>query len=161
MLLAPTLGWLAGPESSSAPELLREPPVLRNTSSIAGVVEVTITATPARIRLLPGGPLVNVYAYNGSVPGPTLELREGDSVIIHFRNRLPEPTTVHWHGVHLPAKADGSPLYPIAPGESHDYTFRLVPRGRTGIIRIPTSAVRTRSRWDCSAVSSSVLQRIR
>ena len=59
MLLAPTLGWLAGPESSSAPELLREPPVLRNTSSIAGVVEVTITATPARIRLLPGGPLVN------------------------------------------------------------------------------------------------------
>jgi FtsP/CotA-like multicopper oxidase with cupredoxin domain len=125
VLVAPALGWVAGPVPPSAPELLREPPVLRNMSSVAGVVEVTITATPARIRLLPGGPLVNVYAYNGSVPGPTLELHEGDSVIIHFRNQLPEPTTVHWHGIHLPANADGSPLYPIAPGRSHDYSFRL------------------------------------
>lgn len=127
MLFAPALGFVDGSGPPSAPELLRQPGVLRNTSSVSGVVEVTITAAPARIRLLPGGPLVDVYAYNGSVPGPTLELREGDSVIIHFRNRLPEATTVHWHGVHLPAKADGSPLYPIAPGQSHDYTFRLAP----------------------------------
>jgi FtsP/CotA-like multicopper oxidase with cupredoxin domain len=105
---------------------LRQPPVLRNLSSRAGVVEVSITAAPARLQMLPGGPIVDVYAYNGSVPGPTLEAREGDSVIIHFRNQLPEPTTVHWHGVHLPADADGSPLYPIAPGASHVYRFRLV-----------------------------------
>lgn len=139
MLVVPALGWFTGPAPlgttraaftprtgiATRPELFREPPVLRNVSSVRGVIEVTITAAPARIRLLPGGPLVNVYAYNGSVPGPTLELREGDSVIIHFRNRLPEATTVHWHGLHLPAKADGSPLYPIAPGQSHDYSFRL------------------------------------
>jgi bilirubin oxidase len=94
-------------------------------SSRPGVVEVTVTAAPARLQLMQGGPLVNVYAYNGSVPGPTLEAREGDSVIIHFKNQLPEPTTVHWHGVHLPANTDGSPLYPIKPGASHDYRFRV------------------------------------
>ena len=137
-LALPAMGWFATPRphdatrttialdrrKASAPEMLRQPPVLRNMSSTPGRVEVTITAAPARLRLRPGGPLVNVFAYNGSVPGPTLDLREGDSVIIHFRNNLPESTTVHWHGVHLPANADGSPLYPIAPGEAHDYRFR-------------------------------------
>ena len=54
-------------------------------------------------------------------------LREGDKVIVHFRNNLPEPTTVHWHGIHLPAESDGSPFYPIAPGQSHDYVFTVRP----------------------------------
>ena len=139
MLSAACISWLganAGVEhaaasrfprtgAGSSPLMLRQPPVLRNMSSRPGVVEVSITAAPARVQLLPGGPPVDVYAYNGSVPGPTLEAREGDSVIIHFHNRLPEPTTIHWHGVHLPADADGSPLYPIAPGASHDYRFHL------------------------------------
>jgi FtsP/CotA-like multicopper oxidase with cupredoxin domain len=141
VLALPAMGWFAAPgphevtrailatdrAAASAPNVLRQPPVLRNMSSVPGIVEVTITAAPARLRLMPGGPLVNVYAYNGSIPGPTLDLREGDSVIIHFRNQLPERTTVHWHGVHLPADVDGSPLYPIAAGERHDYRFRLAP----------------------------------
>ena len=53
--------------------------------------------------MLRPGVTTEVFAYNGSSPGPTLELTEGDRVIIHFRNELPEPTTVHWHGIHLPA----------------------------------------------------------
>jgi bilirubin oxidase len=113
----------AGHAAASA--ILRQPPVLPNLSARRGVVEVSITAAPVRLQLVPGGPIVDAYAYNGTIPGPTLEAREGDSVIIHFHNALPEPTTVHWHGVHLPAEADGSPLYPIAPGASHDYRFRL------------------------------------
>jgi len=131
--------WLRGPaprdhvvvarrpagNATAKAAMLREPPTLRNLSTRPGVVEVSLTAAPARLQLMPGGPVVDAYAYNGSVPGPTLEAREGDSVIIHFHNALPEPTTVHWHGVHLPADADGSPLYPIAPGTSHDYRFRL------------------------------------
>jgi FtsP/CotA-like multicopper oxidase with cupredoxin domain len=139
VVVVSAMGWAAAPSlvNSAAPgamehvraphtpELLRQPPILRNTSSRAGVVEVTLTASPARLQLLAGGPLVSVYAYNGSVPGPTLDLHEGDSVIIHFRNKLPEPTTVHWHGFHIPADADGSPFFPIAPGTSHDYRFRL------------------------------------
>jgi FtsP/CotA-like multicopper oxidase with cupredoxin domain len=113
------------------PEALREPPILPNTSSRPGRVEVTLTAAPARLPTLPGASAVDVYAFNGSVPGPTLVANEGDSVIIHFQNRLPEPTTVHWHGLHIPASADGSPLSPIAAGKTHDYRFRLG-RGSAG-----------------------------
>jgi FtsP/CotA-like multicopper oxidase with cupredoxin domain len=116
---------LPGRAASTTGAVLREPPMLPNLSSRPRVVEVSITAAPTRLQLVPGGPIVDAYAYNGTVPGPTLEANEGDSVIIHFHNALAEPTTVHWHGVHLPANADGSPLYPIAPGASHDYRFRL------------------------------------
>jgi bilirubin oxidase len=44
---------------------------------------------------------------------------------VHFRNDLPEPTTVHWHGIHLPVESDGSPFQPIKPGETHDYQFTV------------------------------------
>ena len=47
------------------------------------LVELTITAAPAQVALRPGT-LTRVYAYNGTVPGPTLALREGDSVVVHF-----------------------------------------------------------------------------
>jgi bilirubin oxidase len=68
-----------------------------------------------------------VFAYNGHVPGPTLDVREGDHVIVHFKNDLPEATTVHWHGIHLPFESDGSPFHPIKPGEKHDYEFTVRP----------------------------------
>jgi FtsP/CotA-like multicopper oxidase with cupredoxin domain len=112
---------------ASTVDTLRQPPILTNVSSVPGVVEVNLTAAPARLRLVPGGPLVSVYAYNGTIPGPTLDVHEGDSVIIHFHNRLPEMTTVHSHGLHLPADMDGSPLNPVAPGGDYDYTFRVSP----------------------------------
>ncbi len=136
------LAWLlmvvarlgAGPleaQATVAADTLRQPPVLTNLSKTPGIVELRLTAAPARLALRPGGPPVPAYAYNGSVPGPTLEAREGDSVIIHFHNELPERTTVHWHGLHLPALADGSPLYPIEPGATHVYAFRI-PAGSAG-----------------------------
>jgi FtsP/CotA-like multicopper oxidase with cupredoxin domain len=102
------------------------PPVLLNTSKLPNTVEVNITAAVARISLQPGI-TSEVFAYNGSVPGPTLDVREGDHVIVHFRNNLPEPTTVHWHGIHLPFESDGSPFHPIKPGETHDYEFTVRP----------------------------------
>jgi bilirubin oxidase len=64
-------------------------------------------------------------------PGPTLEVNEGDRVIVHFRNDLAEPTTVHWHGIHLPAGQDGSPFDPVPAGGRRDYTF-TIPRGSAG-----------------------------
>ncbi|MGQ0715071.1 MAG: multicopper oxidase family protein [Gemmatimonadaceae bacterium] len=89
-------------------------------------VELTLTAAPRRLSLLPGS-TTEVFAYNGRVPGPTLELREGDRVRIRFRNNLPEPTTIHWHGLHIPFTADGSPLHPVAPGEMYEYEFTIAP----------------------------------
>jgi FtsP/CotA-like multicopper oxidase with cupredoxin domain len=89
-------------------------------------VEVSLRAAPARVRLLPDQE-TDVLAYNGQVPGPTLEFREGDRVVVRFRNELSEPTTVHWHGLHLPFIMDGSPFHPVAPGEDHVYEFTIHP----------------------------------
>jgi FtsP/CotA-like multicopper oxidase with cupredoxin domain len=87
-------------------------------------VEVNITAAVATLSLQPGV-TSEVFAYNGRVPGPTLDVHEGDKVIVHFTNSLPEPTTVHWHGIHLPFESDGSPFRPLAPGEKHVYVFTV------------------------------------
>ena len=129
------LGLLAAAIQTAAPaaptaETLTSPPVLRNTSGKPGVVELDLTAAPSQLELVPGKP-TTAWAYNGTVPGPTIELREGDSVTIHFHNRLAQTTTVHWHGLHIPAGADGSPLNPVLPGGSQDYTFK-VPAGTAG-----------------------------
>ncbi len=118
------LAWCAAALELAAQDTLSAPPVLPDRSTTRGVVEVALTAAPGRLALVPGA-LTDVFAYNGRVPGPTLELREGDRVIVHFHNALPEPTTIHWHGLHIPADADGSPFDPVAPGASHDYVFTL------------------------------------
>lgn len=107
-----------------------EPPVLEDSSPAPDTVEVTLTAEPTRLSLL-ADTETDVFAYNGSIPGPTLEATEGDHVVVHFRNRLPEPTTIHWHGLHLPYVADGSPFHPVEPGEDYTYAF-TVPRGTAG-----------------------------
>jgi len=120
---APSGGGRPGTLAPAA-DTLTAPAILKNLSSTPGVVELRLTAAPARVSLQPGV-LTDVFAYNGTVPGPTLELREGDRVTIHFRNELPEPTTVHWHGLNLPADADGSPFYPVPPGGEYDYTFTV------------------------------------
>lgn len=100
------------------------PSTLQNISAKPGVVELSLTASPTRLELLPGKP-TEAWAYNGMVPGPTIELREGDLVTVHFTNKLAQPTTVHWHGLHLPVGSDGSPLHPVLPGQSRDYVFRI------------------------------------
>ncbi|MFO0651929.1 MAG: copper oxidase [Polyangiales bacterium] len=68
------------------------------------------------------------WGYNGRTPGPLIEAVEGDRVRIYVTNRLPEPTTVHWHGMIVPAGMDGvSGLAqrPIPPGETYVYEFPL------------------------------------
>ena len=119
-----------GTPRSSSTEALRAPAVLKNESREPGKVEVTLTATATRLSLVPGVE-TDVYAYNGTVPGPTLELHEGDRVTVHFRNDLPEETTVHWHGLHIPWIADGSPFRPVAAGERVDFEF-TIPHGSAG-----------------------------
>jgi FtsP/CotA-like multicopper oxidase with cupredoxin domain len=116
--------------AASAQETLTEPPVLENVAPVPHTVEVSLTAAPAMLGLVPGA-VTNVYAYNGRIPGPTLEVREGDRVIVHFTNLLPEPSTIHWHGIHLPASMDGSPLDPVAPDGRYDYVF-TIPMGTAG-----------------------------
>lgn len=67
---------------------------------------------------------LRAWGYNGSSPGPTIEITEGDRVRIIVKNELPEPTTVHWHGIELPFAQDGSASAdPIMPGKTHTYEF--------------------------------------
>ncbi len=126
--LLTALVWsVSGAQLAAQPAAgVRAPAVLVNRSPVPGAVEVTLTARPARLALVPGA-TTEVYAYEGRIPGPTLELREGDRVTVRFRNELPVPTTVHWHGLHLPFEADGSPFHPVAPGEQYDYVFKVRP----------------------------------
>ncbi len=112
--------------ASKPGELLRHPPAIENVSDKPNTVEVSLVAEPDRLSLLPGK-LTDVYAYNGMVPGPTLEVTEGDKVTIRFKNNLPEETTVHWHGIKLPFAADGSPLHAVAPGEEYVYEYTILP----------------------------------
>jgi len=84
-----------------------------------------LTAAEAEVPLIDGAPL-KVWAYNGQVPGPTLRVRLGDTVRVRFTNRLPQETTIHWHGVRVPNAMDGVPHAtqpPIQPGASFTYEF--------------------------------------
>ena len=99
---------------------------MRNVSRTPRTVEVSLTADEQRLSLVPGKP-ADVFAYNGTVPGPTLEVREGDRVIVNFENRMAVATTVHWHGLHIPFESDGSPFHPVEPGQKRVYAFTLRP----------------------------------
>jgi FtsP/CotA-like multicopper oxidase with cupredoxin domain len=84
-----------------------------------------LVAAPATVPLLDGR-LLEVWAYNGQVPGPTLRVELGETISATLVNRLPQPTTIHWHGVRLPNAMDGVPGVtqpPVAPGERFTYEF--------------------------------------
>lgn len=99
----------------------------RDENPDPNIVEVILTAAPTPLDYLPGKP-TTVWAFNGTIPGPTIEAKKGDQVIVHFRNDLPEATTIHWHGVRVPNDMDGAGrlLRPIPPGGTFDYQF-IVP----------------------------------
>jgi FtsP/CotA-like multicopper oxidase with cupredoxin domain len=91
-----------------------------------GVKEFHLVAEPVVREMAPGFE-ANLWGYNGQSPGPTIEVVEGDRVRIYLTNRLPEPTTIHWHGQRLPAGMDGvaginQPSVP--PGRTWVYEFQ-------------------------------------
>jgi FtsP/CotA-like multicopper oxidase with cupredoxin domain len=89
--------------------------------------EFHLVAEPV-VRELAPGMKANLWGYNGQAPGPTIEAVEGDKVRIFVTNKLPEHTTVHWHGMLLPNGMDGvggltQPHIP--PGKTFVYEFQL------------------------------------
>ncbi len=87
---------------------------------------------PSRAAIVPGQRETEVWAYNDSVPGPTLRFRQGERARILVENRLGEETTVHWHGVRVPNAMDGVAHLtqpPIAPGARFTYEFDLPDAG--------------------------------
>ncbi|MDT8305385.1 MAG: multicopper oxidase domain-containing protein [Anaerolineae bacterium] len=120
-------------------------------------VELALTATVATSQIH-AGKATQVWTYQGevlsgnpdslqSLPGsylgPILHFRTGQRVRIHFNNDLPEPSIIHWHGLHVPHEMDGHPMDVIDPGETYIYEFQIAnragtywfhphPHGRTG-----------------------------
>jgi len=92
-----------------------------------GGLDRTLVAGESRAALLgPPHPETAVWAYDGTVPGPELRLRQGERLRVTVDNRLPQDTTIHWHGVRVPNAMDGAPNVtqkPILPGESFTYEF--------------------------------------
>ena len=91
-------GKLMPSEMMPSGQPLKDLPRLANASSQAGVFQAAITAAPVKITMA-GGKETEFWAYNGQLPGPQIEVYEGDTVEITVTNRLPQPTTVHWHGL--------------------------------------------------------------
>ncbi|WP_374468091.1 multicopper oxidase domain-containing protein, partial [Ferrovibrio sp.] len=96
-----------------------------------GWKEFHLVAEPV-VREMAPGMKANLWGYNGQSPGPTIEAVEGDRVRLFVTNKLPEHTTIHWHGQILPSGMDGvgglsQPQ--IKPGETYVYEFELKKSG--------------------------------
>ena len=88
------------------------------------VIDLVIEEKPVNFT----GTIRTATTINGSIPAPTLRLREGDEVTIRVTNRLPVSTSIHWHGILLPYQMDGVPgisFKGIVPGETFVYQFKL------------------------------------
>lgn len=92
-----------------------------------------LEAKPAELQLLPEGyARTALWTYGGQAPGPELRVRQGDRIRRRLVNALPQPTSVHWHGIRIANAMDGvagltQPA--VAPGESFDYDFVLPDAG--------------------------------
>ena len=111
-------GWNDGLKQTEAVDLNPDP----------NIVEINLEARVATVEIAPGQ-RVEAWTYNGTIPGPLIRVRSGNRLIVHFSNKLPEPSTVHWHGLRIPIQMDGVPGYSqpeVKPGESFTYDF-IVP----------------------------------
>jgi len=98
---------------------------------VEGVKEFELVASVVRWNILPDVEVL-AYAFNEQVPGPRLQLTQGDRVRIRVTNDLPEATSVHWHGLDVPNPMDGPAEItqdPIDPGESYTYEFAVEQAG--------------------------------
>jgi FtsP/CotA-like multicopper oxidase with cupredoxin domain len=105
---------------------------LTDTNPDPDVFEAELVASKGTTRYLPDGD-ADIWGYRDgalsesrpSIPGPLLDVRQGQTVIVHFRNELSEATTIHWHGLRVPNASDGtsSVQAEVAPRGTFDYRF--------------------------------------
>ncbi len=140
-LLAMGLTTLAGATlgarawSAARPVLASfEPDVELELTAEAGEAQI-LSGSPTRVQRFTGrvlrGPASSLEPLADSWLGPTLRLRRGQKVRIRFRNRLPDPSIVHWHGLDVPAASDGHPRLAIPGGDEYVYEFEVTNRAGT------------------------------
>ena len=126
-----TPGTAASNKSASSPPVMT-PDIADLPFTMDGAVKVFhLIAEPVKQLIVPGRTF-DLWGFNGSAPGPTIQANEGDRIRIVFDNHLPEPTGIHWHGLELPIEMDGVPgigQKPVMPGERFVYEFSLHQNG--------------------------------
>ena len=128
LLLGVTSAGVVAGRSAAAPKPIRAD---APQPAAGQVKEFSLTVGRVRWELAPGK-TVEAYGYNGQVPGPELRVKEGDTVRVRVTNALAKPTTIHWHGVEVPADMDGVPGLsqdPVQPGGTFTYEFVARPAG--------------------------------
>lgn len=100
------------------------PPLAESTIDAGGTRVFDLTAQAGTAALIPGGRAAT-WGFNGDYLGPTLRARVGELVKVNVRNKLDQPTTVHWHGMHLPAKMDGGPHQMVDPGDTWSPSWKV------------------------------------
>lgn len=108
----------------------KETPETPNAQTEKSVVltgkEFNLIAAPSNQEIAPGKTLP-VWTFNNSVPGPQIRVKQGDTIKVNLKNQLPEPVTIHWHGVPVPNAMDGIPgvtQNAVQPGQSFTYEFK-------------------------------------
>lgn len=112
----------------SGPWDLTAPQAATDLNPDPHILEINLTTELAQVEISPGR-RVEAWTYNGSIPGPLIRLTVGDRLIVHFTNKLPAATTVHWHGLRVPIQMDGVPgasQPPVETGGTFTYDF-IVP----------------------------------
>jgi FtsP/CotA-like multicopper oxidase with cupredoxin domain len=128
-----------GPHPAQARAVVRDgtlPMVTPDVADLAhemdGSVKVFhLVGEPVKRKIAPFK-TIDAWGYNGSCPGPTIQVQQGDRVRVVFENRLPESTSLHWHGLEIPIEQDGVPYIsqkPVAPGEKYVYEFTVHQEG--------------------------------
>lgn len=100
------------------------PPLAPSRVTPDGTRVFSLTAEEGSAEIVPGL-LTRTWGFNGDILGPTLRAKQGEKVAVEVTNQLPEVTTVHWHGMHLPAAMDGGPHQMIEPGTTWRPTWAI------------------------------------
>jgi FtsP/CotA-like multicopper oxidase with cupredoxin domain len=121
------------PVSKAEPPIPVQSPDLKDLPFTVdnGVKVFHLLAEPVKQQLAPDK-TVDLWGFNGSAPGPTIQVTQGDRVRLIVDNHLPEPTSMHWHGFEIPHDMDGGPGIsqdPIKPGGRFVYEFTLHQHG--------------------------------
>ncbi|ROO23127.1 multicopper oxidase family protein [Salinisphaera orenii] len=140
-ILSPTFLLAAGKNQAIAGSN-RRAPSYRGVGQGPFDVDLRLRAQPDTAPILPGtpsevwrytaalihGPQNTLTSLGESYPGPLIRLHRGQRARVRLENRLPEDTTVHWHGLHVPSDVDGQPRLPIKPDEDMTVAFDVVDR---------------------------------
>lgn len=107
------------------------PRIAQDINPNSSIVEINLVAQLSTHKYSDTRNATAVYSYNGFIPGPTIEANVGDTLIVNFKNLLPDPTTIHWHGVEVPVTMDGSNIdqLDVLPNGSYRYEFKILNPG--------------------------------